>query len=104
MIEVALQAVANQAFSVTLDGSRYLLTLKDSNGVMVADVVRDEVELLRGHRIVAEAPLLPYRFLQGGGGNFVLVTENDELPQYAQFGFSQRLVYLTAAEIAALKG
>lgn len=103
MIEVPLQPVANQSLTVTLEGSRYGLTLKETHGVMSLDVVRDEVELLRGHRVVAAAPLLPYRFLQDGG-NFVLLTENDELPYYAQFGFTQQLVYLTAAEVAALKG
>jgi hypothetical protein len=104
MIEIALQSVPNQAFSVTLDGSRYLFTLKESNGIMCADVTRDDVELLRGHRIVAGAPLLPYRSVQGGFGNFVLLTENDELPYYTSFGGTQQLVYLSAAEIAALKG
>jgi hypothetical protein len=103
MMEIPLQAVANQSLTVTLEGSRFALTLKETHGVMALDVERDGVELLRGHRIVPAAPLLPYRFLQDGG-NFVLLTENDELPYYTQFGFSQQLVYLTAAEVAALKG
>jgi hypothetical protein len=103
MIEVPLQAVANQSFTVTLAGFRFALTIKEANGVMCLDVVRDEVELLRGHRIVAAAPLLPYRYLQDAG-NFVLLTENDELPYYPQFGFTQQLVYLTAAEVADLGG
>lgn len=102
MIEVPLQAVANQSFSVSLEGTRYRLTIKEANGIMCADVTRDEVELLRGHRIAALCPLLPYRYLQGGG-NFVILTENDELPYYPSFGYTQRLVYLTAAEVAALK-
>jgi hypothetical protein len=102
MIEVPLQAVPNQSLTVTLEASRYALTLKETHGVMSIDIVRDEVELLRGHRVVAGAPLLPYRFLHDGG-NFALLTENDELPYYASFGFTQQLVYLTAAEVAALK-
>jgi hypothetical protein len=102
MIAVPLQPVANQSFTVTLGGSRYAFALKESNGIMCADVVRDEVELLHGHRLVASAPMLPYRFLQDRG-NFVLLTENDELPYYTQFGYTQQLVYLTADEVGTLK-
>jgi hypothetical protein len=103
MIEIPLQAVPNQALTVTLGGVRFAFTIKEANGVMCADVVRDEVELLRGHRLVAAVPLLPYRYLQDAG-NFVFLTENDELPYYTQFGFTQQLVFLTVAEITALGG
>lgn len=103
MIEILLQAVPNQSLTVTLDGARYTLTIKEAHGMMAVDIFRDEVELLRGHRIVAGAPLLGYRFLQDAG-NFALLTENDELPYYASFGNSQQLVYLSAAEVAALRG
>jgi hypothetical protein len=103
MMEISLQAVANQSFSVTLEGRRYVLTFKEAAGMMAVDVTRDEVELLRGHRVVALSPLLPYRSVQDGG-NFVLLTENGELPYYPSFGYTQKLIYLTAAEVAALRG
>lgn len=103
MTEVPLQAVPNQSLTATLEGARYALTIKEAHGIMCVDVTRDGVELLRGHRIVSSAPILPYRFLQDAG-NFVLLTENEELPYYSAFGFTQALVYLTAAEVAALKG
>lgn len=103
MMELPLQAVANQAFTVTLEGSRYELTLKEAGGIMCLDLTRDGVLLLQGHRCVANAPLLPYEFLQDGG-NFAFVTENDDLPHYSAFDFTQTLVYLTVDEVAALKG
>lgn len=103
MIELTLQATANQSFSVTLEGRRYELTFKEAGGIMCVDVVRDGVTLLQGHRCVANAPLLPYAFLQDGG-NFAFLTENDDMPYYASFDFTQSLVYLTADEVAALGG
>lgn len=101
MIDIPLQPVANQSFSVLLDGARYVLTFKEANGVMCADVVRDEVTLITGVRVTAMTPLLPYDYMQRG--NFVLLTENDDLPYYTQFGLTQSLVYVSDAEIAALQ-
>lgn len=102
MIDVALQPVANQSLSIQLDDSRYDLTIKEANGVMCATVARDGVTLIQGVRIVAKTPLVPYAYLQEG--NFVLLTEGDELPYFDQFGNTQNLVYLSADEIDALRG
>lgn len=102
MIELALQPVANQELSLQLDGSRYVLTIKEANGVMCATVVRDGTTLIQGARIVAKTPLLPYDYLQTG--NFVLSTTGDALPYYPEFGVSQSLAYVSAAEIEELRG
>lgn len=102
MKELTLQAVANQSFSATLDGSRYDLTIKEAGGVMCVDVSRDGVALVKGSRIVAKTPLLPYAHQQVG--NFVLVTDGDALPYYTEFGTTQALLYVSADEIAALRG
>lgn len=100
MMEIAIAPVANQSFTVQLDGARYAFTIKEAAGVMVADVSRDDVLLLSGTRLVAGSPIIPYKYLQVG--NFVLFTGNDDLPYYTEFGYSQQLAYLSAAEIAAL--
>jgi hypothetical protein len=65
---------------VQLDGARYSLTFKEATGCMVADVERDDVVLLYGVRVVAGSPIIPYGYLEAG--NFVLLTENDELPAW----------------------
>lgn len=102
MIDIALQAVANQTLTVQLDESRYELTLKECNGVMCATVVRDAVTLVSMARIVAKTPLLPYEYLQRG--NFVLITDGEDIPYYDAFGVSQFLVYVSPAEIEELRG
>lgn len=97
---VPLAAVPNQSFTLTLDNVRWVLTLKTARGVLVADVDRDGAALLRGVRVLAGEMIIPYRYLQTA--NFVFLTQDDELPEWGLFGVSQSLVYLTAAEMAAL--
>jgi hypothetical protein len=101
MIDVAIQAVPNQDFSIQLGEDRYDFTIKEANGCMVASVTRDNVPLVSNVRLVAGSPVLPYRYQERG--NFVLTTPADELPYYLQFGVTQFLVFLDAAELAALR-
>jgi hypothetical protein len=102
MIDITLQALPNQSFSIQLGESRYDITLKEANGVMSASVVRDGTPVVENVRLVAGSPLLPYRYLEDG--NFVLFTQDDDLPYYTAFGVTQFLTYLTADEVAALRG
>lgn len=97
---VPLAAVPNQSFTVTLDNIRWVLRLITTQGVLACDVERQGVILLRGCRVVSGEPLIPYKYLQTG--NFIFIMSGDDLPAYSLFGVSQTLVYLTAAEIAAL--
>ncbi len=102
MIDIPLQAVANQELSIQLDDRRYVITLKETAGVMSASVARDDVALLTNGRVVAGTPLLPYRFQESG--NFVITTEGDELPAFTEFGVTQFLVYVSEIEIDELRG
>lgn len=99
-VEIAILAVPNQSFTVTLDGRRYGLTLKETKGVMMADLEIDGDVILTGTRVLAGEPLIPYKRLEVG--NFMLLTDVDELPDWTQFGFSQTLIFLSASEIAEL--
>lgn len=97
---VNLERVPNQELSVRLAGRRFVLRIKEAAGAMVADVTVDGEVVLLASRIVAGTPLIPYRYLEAG--NLLLLTDDGQLPDYAQFGVTQTLVYLSAAEIAAL--
>lgn len=97
---VPLQAVPNQEMSVRLADRRFVLRIKEAAGVMIADVTIDGAVVLQGTRIVAGTPLIPYAYLEQG--NLLLLTDGGDLPDYTQFGVTQSLVYLSAAEIAAL--
>jgi hypothetical protein len=97
---IPLAAEANQEFTVRLSDHRFTLRIKEANGVMVADVTVDDVLRMSATRILAGEPIIPYDYLSEG--NFILITDGDALPDYRQFGSTQSLVYLSAAEIAAL--
>jgi len=46
-------------------------------------------------------PLIPYRYLENG--NFVFTTDGELEPYFELFNVSQQLVYLTLAEVEALR-
>lgn len=78
--DIGIRAVASSiAFSFTLNG-----TLLIQNVCAVA-----------GYRII------PYDYLESG--NFVLVTQAQQVPDYTQFGVTQQLLFLAAADIAAFR-
>ncbi|CAB3812283.1 phage baseplate plug family protein [Achromobacter denitrificans] len=98
MRDIGLLAVPNQTFSVTINGILWELSIKVACGTMLADVRRDGTDLVLGQRIVAEFPILPYRYLSHEG-NFAILTQEGELPWWEEFGRSQSLVYLDPSEV-----
>lgn len=101
MIDIGIAAVANQTFFVQLDETPYTITLHAADDVIAVSIVRDDVELIQGARITPGMPLLPYRYQETG--NFILITNEGDLPDFTQLGVTQFLVYLSAAELAALR-
>lgn len=101
MIDIILQALPNQSFSIQLEESRYDITIKEANGAMSLSMVRDGTTVVENIRLVAGSPVLPYSYLEQG--NFVLSTQDDDLPYYSAFGVTQFLTYLTADEVAAFR-
>lgn len=100
MLEISLIQHPNQTFPVILEGSRYDLTIKDGDGFLIMDVVRDDVMILQGQRLLANTPIIPYNYLTQG--NLVIITDNDDLPDWQQFGITQQLYYLTVEEWSIL--
>lgn len=68
---------------------------------MIVDLVLNDEPILTGARIVAGTPLIPYKFLQGSG-NFMLLTEQDEIPYWERFGIDQQLIYGSPEELDAI--
>lgn len=101
MQELNLQAIPNQQFTADLDGHRVDISLRTAINVMVADIAVDDVVLVNGVRLVAGAPILPYKYLSTWG-NLVLYTRGDELPWWENFGVNQTLYFLTPAELAEI--
>ena len=102
MIDVGIAALANQSLSIQLDERFYEIELREANGVMSASITRDGVVLISNVRVTAGTPLLPYRYQEAG--NFIMTTDGEAIPYWDQFGVTQFLVYLSAAELAAYRG
>ena len=107
MILVPLQALPSQSLSITLDENYYEINLYIAGGnlpgteVMGMDITRNGVAIITGQRCVPGYPVIPYQYLEDG--NFGFITENDDYPDYRQFGVTQNLYYASSAELAALR-
>lgn len=97
---VPVATVPNQSFTVTIDGVRWGLALKDANGILVANVTRDDVLLLSATRVLAGEAIIPYAYLQTG--NFLVLTSLDDLPNWQQLSVTQTLVYFSPTEMVSL--
>lgn len=110
MIEIILSQTPNQSFSIELEGHQYdfiFMSINTNNlpgvGIMAVDIVRDNILLVSGNRLPPLFPLIPYRYLENGEGNFIFTTLNDDYPDYNQFGITQSLLYLTASEVEVIR-
>lgn len=104
MQTIELSTVPNQIFTTTLDGDRYEISIIQTGGCMACNVSRNETVVVSGMRITSGEFLIPFFCYQALSGNFILLTQNNELPDYTLFGSSQTLVYMTAAEMASAVG
>lgn len=98
---IPLSSVPNQSFSVQLDGNRWDFVIKQANASMVVNLTLNDEIILMGSRVVSGTPLIPYQFLQGSG-NFILLTEDEELPEWSRFGIDQQLIYGSFDELSAI--
>src|ERR1700753_2313607 len=102
MIEIPLQSLPNQQLAIQLDGALYTIYLKDIIGLMAISIIRDGVTIIEGERMVPRYPILPYQYQEAG--NFVILTANEDYPDWHQFGITQSLIYASQAELEAIRG
>lgn len=98
---VDIQSIPNQKFSVTLENSFYDIAIKEANGAMAIDIVRDGVAIVTGQRIVAGTMIIPYLYLETG--NFFMINMADSLIYYPEFSVSQFLVYLSRQDLEVMR-
>lgn len=104
MQQIPLQAIPNQNFTSTLDSQLYDITLwSDALLNVYATILMNGVEVISSQRCLAGAPLIPYPYLEGEGGNFTFATLNDLNPQTANFGNTDLLWYVSNAELLAIR-
>lgn len=99
MRTIPLDSVPNQQVIINVGENRWTLRIKQANSSMVADVSLNDVMMLQGMRLCVGTPLIPFRHL-AGNGNFLLLTNNEELPDWQKFNSTQTMVYVDASELA----
>lgn len=90
----------NQAFTTTLDSDFYSIAIYATGGTVACDITRNNVGIVTGKRITGGQFLIPYPAYFIGHGNFMLVTQDDTLPDTTQFGITQTLFYFDPPEMA----
>lgn len=128
MITIPLQAIPNQSLSIQLDSQldaanpdntpvpfNFDITINsndqtpDSAGTATMSVsitVNSNTTptlLIDNVRCVPGSSLLPYAYLYNTYGNFVFTTQNDAYPDYNEFGITQFLIYISAAELVNIE-
>lgn len=98
----------NQSLNITLGGDNYNIKLNDVNNnddeidvLMTSTIQRNNVDIISGFRMLAGEPLIPFRYLENG--NFVFFTNNDEFPDYRQFGITQFLYFFDEDELREIR-
>lgn len=95
----------NQELTITLDQVKYILTFRTIGwrtyvSININGAATNAVD---GIQCMPNEALLPYKYLESPGGNFVFATPNDEYPLYTQFGVTHIFLYASVAELAAYR-
>jgi|SRR6185437_311954 len=101
MLEIDLAAIPNQALSIRLDDNQYNISIIETCGCMSVTILRNNEIIIQNVRAVGGTLLIPYRYLESG--NFFIDTADNELPDYTKFGITQSLVYISQAELGAIR-
>jgi hypothetical protein len=108
MLNIPLANVPNQSFSCNVGGNFYDISIyaiigniDPANIIMAFNVTRNNITLLTGQRAVSGWPVIPYLYLESG--NFIMVTMNDDYPDYNQFGTTQFLIFASQEELELIR-
>jgi len=105
VIRIPLRNIPTQSLSIELDGNGYDILIRAVNTltaqVMSFDITINNEIVVIGQRVVAGTPVIPYRELTEYGGNFFILTNDGDLPDYNEFEISQYLIFATQDELDA---
>jgi hypothetical protein len=106
MQNIPLQAIPNQNFMFqdATTQTNYFIQIKtcsfDDAQIAAFTISINDVLTVSGCRAVAGYPILASVYQQNG--NFVVLTANDDIPDYRRFGIDQFLIYANQTELNAI--
>ncbi len=99
MQEIPLEKQPNQEFTITLNGTPYVIKLRTlETGATTADIQANNEPLINGLLCRANELLIPYPY-KARNGNFVFTDAGEEYPHYTRFGDTCKLYFLTPQEL-----
>lgn len=104
MINISLIQQPGQQISIRLDSDFYIIRIKSAINIMACDIIKNNIIIQTGMRIVAGTPLMPNPNppSQLQIANFVFITNDNEYPDYTKFNTTQFLIYASAPEVNAI--
>ena len=102
MQNIPIKSVPNQSLTIRVNNDIYNIEIKSINDLMSISFVRNNIVIIENIRAIPMIPLIPYKYLYDGYGNFAFLTMDDEYPDYNLFNISQSLVFLTDEEIESV--
>ncbi len=102
MQTVPIQAIPQQTFTyIDPSNNTWSIGIRNVAMQMAFTFSLNGKLLIQNICAVAGYRIIPYDYLENG--NFVLITQNFQLPDYTQFGTTQTLVFLSEADILAFR-
>ena len=100
---IPIQAVPNQQFSIVLDNNNWVFIIRLTNGCMSVTLSLNTVTIIENMRVVAGQLVIPSQYEEMSAGNFIFLTQNNQLPDWSQFNITQSLVYASASDLASFR-
>lgn len=102
--EFELNQLPNQSFTTTINNIDMEVILKlagnDNNPIMLFALLSGDEYICPYVPVFANQGILPYPYMTAeAGGQFFIQTENDEYPNYLEFGNTQKLIFITSDEL-----
>lgn len=101
MQAIPIQAIPNQAFSILLDTNQWDFEIKTTNGMVSVSLTLNGVVLIENLRAVTNGRIIPSKYEEAG--NFAIIAQNQNVPDYTQFGTTQTLVYISPTDLTAAR-
>lgn len=100
--QIPIISTPNQSLSVVINDVSYEITLKLVEGIMEFSLSVNGNKVTDGERCFANQFILPYPYM-AENGNFIFKTENEEYPNWENFGSTCQLLFYTRDEINAAR-
>lgn len=98
---IPLQALPSQSFSIPLDNNQWDIEILFTNGTISVSFTLNNEVVIQNTRAVGGMRIIPAKYEEAG--NFAILTQNFEVPDYTKFGTSQQLIYISADELALVR-